>query len=448
MLVSIPPRLPNSDFPLRPHKNGHWYKSVWNRRLKRSEQFYFGSWHEDPKGERAMIDPEIGWLARRDGIRAGIDNVNVRVASTDLTLGELMGRFLTHKRAKCDSHELAMSTLGGYLTDIPAFVAFMKPGMPASGLKPEHFTAYMNHLVVERKLGRFARKRIRAYITSFLRFGVKNGWITMPNTGSDWVAPATDPDSMRQARSRAGARDYSSRILDGKEVDRLLDRAQPAFKAMILLGVNCGLGPADIGRLRWNMIDLTTGRLQYPRPKTGVLRVGYLWKKTRAALYRVRELKHNREALLKNGDESLVFLTRKSRPYYREREVFKRIIVEGKPVMKLTGIAIDNAVSITFGRMTRELGMEKVGFYRLRHTLKTIGKKARDSEALNLMMGHRDSGTGRVYDHEEVNWKRIKRVARVVYRRLWPTTKRMEDKIQSTTKRLFENAEGDRYVAA
>ena len=61
---------------------------------------------------------------------------------------------------------------------------------------------------------------------------------------------------MRNGADGAGfVTDNSERIVTGEELDKLLDRANPTFKAMTLLGVNCGLGPADIGRLRWNMIN-------------------------------------------------------------------------------------------------------------------------------------------------------------------------------------------------
>jgi integrase len=246
-----------------------------------------------------------------------------------LTLGELMARFLTHKRSKASSGELSKTTLGDYLREVKAFVAFQKPFTPAGGLKPEHFSAYMRHLVEERKLGRPARKRVRAYVTAFLRFGAQNGWMVMPATGSDWVAPATDQDSMRQAKARLGLKDHSDRVLTGEEITRLLDRANPTFKAMILLGVNCGLGPADIGRVRWNMIDLKTRTLCFPRPKTGTIRVGCLWKKTRDALLRVRTLKHNQLALERDGDSALVFVTRTGLAYYREREVHAKVDVNG-----------------------------------------------------------------------------------------------------------------------
>jgi hypothetical protein len=95
-VFSLPGR-PYPEFPLRPHRNGQWFKSVWNPRSRKSEQHYFGSWKDAPKGKRALSDPVLGWLARRDAIKSGMDNVRVEPIPTALTLGELMGRFLAHK---------------------------------------------------------------------------------------------------------------------------------------------------------------------------------------------------------------------------------------------------------------------------------------------------------------------------------------------------------------
>jgi len=154
------PKLPYPGFPLRPHRNGHWYKSVWNRNTKKTEQFYFGSWSDDSKGERAMKDPALGWLARRDAILAGIDNNRTQIAPNDLCLGELMSRFLTYKRSRVARGELSLTTLDGYLRETALFVNFLKPSAPAGSLRPEHFSAYMKYLVEARKVGRFARKRL------------------------------------------------------------------------------------------------------------------------------------------------------------------------------------------------------------------------------------------------------------------------------------------------
>jgi hypothetical protein len=142
----------------------------------------------------------------------------------------------------------------------------------------------------------------------------------------------------------------------------------------------------------------------------------------------VRTLKRNRLAQERDGVSALVFVTRKGLPYYREREVHAKVAVDGGSTMKVVGITVDNAISLTFSRMARELELDGVTFYRLRHTLKTIGKRAKDRESLDLMMGHKDPTIGKVYDHEEISWSRIKRVARVVYCRLWPKIKRKEDR--------------------
>lgn len=72
-----------------------------------------------------------------------------------------------------------------------------------------------------------------------------------------------------------------------------------------------------------------------------------------------------------------------------------------------------------------------ITFYRLRHTFKTLGKRARDREALDLMMGHEDRSIGKRYDHEEIGVKRVRRVARVVYRKLWPKPKAVTPEVET-----------------
>lgn len=425
-MTSVNQALPFPEFPLRRHRSGQWYKNVWNPRTQRSETFYFGSYHEDPRGDDALNHPVTGWLARREAIKSGCDNTRIEPPGAGMLLGEVMQRFLEHKRDKTRTGELSLTTLDGYLHEVGSFVAFMKPTLPPAALRPEHFSAYMRGLASSRQLGRHARRRARAYVMAFLRFGAKNGWYAMPNTGVDWAAPSTCPDAMRQSRAREGTQDFSERILAGSEIDQLLARSSPLHRAMILLGVNCGFGPADLGRLRWRMLDLATGLISYPRGKTGVPRRGYLWKKTRRALQRVQKLKHCRRAIENDGENALVLLTRTGQAVYRESEVIKEIMISGESVQKLVGVKVENAVSQTFGRLARKLKLEGVSFYRLRHTFKTFGKKARDKEALDLMMGHRPADIGSLYDHELIDQRRVRRVARHVLHALWPKIKRRE----------------------
>lgn len=401
------PAKPRPDFPLSPAGNGQWTKKV------KQQQYYFGSWRDDPKGEAAIKD----WLARKDSILAGLDKLRVATVKEGMLVCDVMTKYLDHFRSQALSNERSLATLGDYMRELQAFSNAVGCNVQAASLRPEHFAEYSRLLVQggrplpsgEKggKLGRHARKRIIRYIRAMLNWGAGNGWYPAPTYGNEFKAPDTSPDAMRQAKAREGREDHSERIVTGEEIDKLVAEATPLFKAIILLGVNCGLGPADIGRLRWRHIDVDTGMLKFPRGKTGTRRVGYLWKRTRAALARVATLKHNRQALEQKGQEALVFITRKGLPIYREQ------LVGGK-------LHIDNAISITVGRLARRLGMAGVTHYRFRHTFKTVGKRAKDADALNLMMGHKDSTTGKVYDHEDIHFSRIKRVAVKVKKGLWP----------------------------
>lgn len=398
---------PSRSFPIFPHPGGQWAKKVKGR------FYYFGSWKKDPKGEAALED----WLARKDGILAGLDRLRVANAPEAMTLGQLLKLFIENRRNSMLADELSMRTYGDYVREIQAFVTAVGSEGQVSALTPAHFQEYSNRLI-HRKLGRHSRRRVTAYVKAMLNWGAKNGFFPTPTYGTGFVAPDTSPDAMRQARARAGEADHSRRIVTGDELTKLIDASRPQFKGIILMAINCGLGPADIGRLRWRHIDMDTGELNMPRGKTGTERMGYLWKRTRKALRSVARLKHNRLAIEREGSEALIFISRRGLPMYRESEV----VEDGVSV----GTKVSNPISGTFGRLVRDLGMQGVTFYRLRHTFKTLGKRAKDRDALNLCMGHRERTTGAIYDHEEIDFRRIKRVSMAVMRSLWPKPKHAE----------------------
>jgi len=64
------PALTYPEFPIRPHRNGQSYKSIWNPRSRKGEHNYFGLWRDDPMDERALSDPVFSCLARRNAIKA------------------------------------------------------------------------------------------------------------------------------------------------------------------------------------------------------------------------------------------------------------------------------------------------------------------------------------------------------------------------------------------
>src|SRR5690606_7774981 len=58
----------------------------------------------------------------------------------------------------------------------------------------------------------------------------------------------------------------------------------PALRAMILLAINGGMGNFDCASLPMSAVNLETGWVNYPRPKTGVGRRFPLWPETAAAI--------------------------------------------------------------------------------------------------------------------------------------------------------------------
>jgi Phage integrase, N-terminal SAM-like domain len=228
------PKKPNPGFPLFANLNGQWCRKV------KGKPYYFGKWADDLKGERALVD----WNARQAAIMAGTDNLRVAPVTDGMTLVELMGRFLKALRTAMLSGDLSKTTYGDYLRELPVFVESVGESAIVAGLSPSHFGAYADKLI-KRKLGRHTRKRIISYIKAMFNWGAENGYFPAPTFGTAFVVPDTSPDAMRQAKARAGLPDYSERIVTGEEIDKLVESATPLFKGIILLSVNCGLGPAD-----------------------------------------------------------------------------------------------------------------------------------------------------------------------------------------------------------
>jgi len=92
-------------------------------------------------------------------------------------------------------------------------------------------------------------------------------------------------------RPRAGSIEKPLYTLD--DLNRLLKKADPQLKAMIMLALNCGFGPKDIRDLTWDHID--GERVTLPRSKTGVCQTYLLWLETRALL---EEIQQRRAALI------------------------------------------------------------------------------------------------------------------------------------------------------
>lgn len=418
----LPPK-PHPDFPLSPMQNGQWFRKIKGASDRKSKPYYFGSWRSDSKGERAIKEYDL----RLPGIFAGTDHMRYLAAGGGkLTVAGLCKQYLTARLTDVQAGKLTLVMYGDYMRELGAFVEWVKGTTPGDSLKPEHFTAYASHLVENRKLMSRSRKRTQGLVKAMFNWGMANELCRRINFGTAFKAPSTTREAIRQEKARLGKPDHAERIVMGEEIDRLLDacKGKPNMRAMILIGINCGFGPSDIGRLRWRHMNLKTGRLYYPRPKNGNKRMAYLWKRTREAIQAVESLTHTAAAFAKDGKNAPVFITRSRNPYYREEVEIKNGDFRIRPC---------NAISITFGRMAKKLKLEGVSFYRLRHTFKTFGKRAKDRDALNLCMGHKPNNVEAGYDHQDISFRRVRRIAIAVKKKLWPKPKHQADGMNPTT---------------
>jgi hypothetical protein len=52
----------------------------------------------------------------------------------------------------------------------------------------------------------------------------------------------------------------------------ILEAVSQPLQSMVLLGINCGFGQTDVANLPRASLDLDTGWVDFPRPKTGIER--------------------------------------------------------------------------------------------------------------------------------------------------------------------------------
>ena len=138
------------------------------------------------------------------------------------------------------------------------------------------------------------------------------------------------------------------------------------MKSMVLLGINCGFGNGDVASLPLKALDLKSGWVRFPRPKTGIDRRIPLWPETIDALKAAQD---QRPDPLFPADKPLFFVTPLGNAYTSD------------------GIGREIRSLLDTANVTRQ----GLTFYALRHTFQTVAEGARDLPAVRVIMGHADS---------------------------------------------------------
>ncbi|MGH7222958.1 MAG: tyrosine-type recombinase/integrase, partial [Gemmataceae bacterium] len=303
---------------------------------------------------------------------------------------DLCNRFLTAKLHKVNSGELGSRMFQEYRETTDLIVAAFGKTRLVEDLAADDFEQ-LRATMAERwgpvRLGNGITR-----VKTVFKFGLDAGAMErLPRYGGEFRKP--NKAVLRRHRATNGAK-----MLEADELRQLINAAPVPFKAMLLLGVNCGFGNADCGALPLTALDLDAAMIDYPRPKTGIARRCPLWPETVAAL---REALAVRPEPKDKADANLVFL-----------------LSVGRRWVSITEKSRNDNVSIHFTNLMKTLGIhrEGIGFYTLRHVFRTIADAARDPVAIDLIMGHTDPSMAAHY-RERIEDSRLQAVVEHV--RAW-----------------------------
>jgi integrase len=385
---------PRPDFPLFPHATGRWAKKI------RGKLVYFGKVTDDPKGDVALAK----WLDQKDDLLAGR---TPRVAGDGLTIRDLCNRFLTSKKAKLESGELAARSFGDYHRTCANIVKAFGVNRLVTDLDASDFGRL--RAAMAKQWGPVTLGNEITRIRVLFRYAEQNQLVPTPvRYGSEFAKPTKK--TLRKARAANG-----KRMLEADQLRRVLEEAGASMKAMILLGINCGFGNSDIASLAMSHLDLQAACVNYPRPKTGIERHCPLWPETVDAIKAAIAIRPEPKD---KQHEELVFVTK-----YGGRWGTSEIQESEDGTVKLK---TDDPIAKEFGKVLAELKLKRngLGFYALRHTFETIAGDSRDQVAVDAIMGHARDEMASLY-RERIEDARLLAVTEHVRRWLFATAPAM-----------------------
>lgn len=364
------PDKPWPTFPLYAHKSGRWAKKI------RGTTHYFGPWR-DPNGAHQR------YLADKDDLEAGRRPSRASTGVTDaLAVKQMVGLFLDSKEISVESGEMEKSTWKAYERLGKRVIHVFGANTVVESLGPDDFQRL-------RKDIQKTHKRLESITTAIAKIKAIFHWAAndqgyidrLPRFGSSFKRPSK-PDLDREREERGG------RVFAAEQIRALVAAARPTLKAMILLGVNCGYGNTDCGKLPLSKLDLDGGWTTFARTKNAIRRRAKLWPETVEA---IREVLKGRKAPADSQHAGRVFITK-----YRHQ--FRA-----------------SAIGYEFEKLALKTGMtrEAADFYDLRRTCASIGIQCNDDDAVRTIMGHKRVATDMlgVYNRLQVSDERLQAIS-------------------------------------
>jgi integrase len=361
--TKIRPRKPYPEFPLFPHNNGQWARKIKGK-LK-----CFGSW-DDPVAALKRHNHQYPYL--KSGLDAPED------VTPGVTIKEVCDTFLANKEADHKAGQISERWVKDLHNAALIVANTLGRGRSVESLGPQDFHK-LRIAIVGKHSPAIAKNHI-SRIRSIFEFAYKNRIIDRPvNYGTMFRPPSRD--LIRKHRNR-----QPKKLWQPSQVRQLLAEATPTLRAMIYLGINCGVDCSDLCNLPIGAVNLKTGWLDYPRAKTGIERRVKLWPETVEAL---------RDYLA----------IRPKPPKRLERNFFVTVHLN-----KWTASSIVHE----FAKLRDKCEIESGTFIWFRKTVQTIGENEGDTIAVKAVMGHVDDSISSEY-RQGVDPRRIVRVTEIIH---------------------------------
>lgn len=367
---SAKPEKPSADFPLFPHACGQWVKKI------KGKLWYFGAWSDPQAALNRYLDEKFE-------IEQGRFPKSREAASANgcggCAVRDLVNTFLTSQERRLEAGELSQRSFADYYQVGKRIVEFFGKQTQVSALRAGDFRRFRESW--PRTWGLQMHSDLIAKTKTIFTYAQKNDLIDTPvNFGSDFNKPSKQ--QMRRMRSQEIA-ERGTLEFTAEQIQAILNESPVVLKACVYLGVNCGLGNTDCGSLTMRVVDLESGWLDFPRPKTGIPRRCKLWPETVAS---IRAAIESRPPAFDSAAAGLCFLTSQGRP------LVWHSLKNGKHSQT-------NNLTTAFGKVLKKLNLQKsgLGFYSLRRTFETVAGATKDQVAVDLIMGHADESMAAVY---------------------------------------------------
>jgi integrase len=358
--------------------------------------YYFGPW-ADPSAALARYDEE------KEALHSGR---KPREEPGAATVKDVCNAFLIAKKSLVESGELSPRMWGEYKETCDLLVKHLGKLRLVADLGPDDFASLREKMA--KRWGPVRLGNVIQRVRTVFKYADDADLIDRPvRFGPGFVRPSKKV--LRIHRAAQGPKLFAAEevralvqgaLIVGSDGPELV-QADPQSRAMILLGINCGFGMADCGKLPLAALNLDHGVIDFPRPKTGIARRCALWPETVEAL---RYALAHRPEPADPADAGLAFLAPRGGSWHKESG--------------------GSYGTHKFGELLRLLGIngrKGLGFYTLRHTFRTVADEAKDQPAADYIMGHEVPHMSAVY-RETISDARLRAVADHVRRWLFHAT--------------------------